>query len=112
MSVAKTIRERYGVKLDPSYLSRMERGKAEIPLRTLFALARYYDADPRDLVYLEDFSDPDPAQYLFLQPDVKAVLQSLHERLGKDHLIELLWMYFRFVNRTLDLGDDSAPAGQ
>jgi transcriptional regulator with XRE-family HTH domain len=42
MNIANEIRSLYGIKIDPSYLSRMERGLAEPPLRTLFALSRYY----------------------------------------------------------------------
>jgi transcriptional regulator with XRE-family HTH domain len=39
MTIALEIRDRYRVAIDPSYMSRMERGKAEIPLRTLVAFA-------------------------------------------------------------------------
>jgi len=43
MNIANDLRKTYNVKIDPSYLSRMERGKAEPPLRTLIALADYFD---------------------------------------------------------------------
>lgn len=42
LPVAKAVRQNYRVKIDSSYLSRMEKGKVEIPMRTLFALCNYY----------------------------------------------------------------------
>lgn len=45
MRIADQVRLRYGVKLDPSYLSRIERGQAALPLRTLFALADYFGVE-------------------------------------------------------------------
>ncbi len=42
MKLASKIRRRYGVKINASYLSKMERGEVTIPLRTLFALLDYY----------------------------------------------------------------------
>ena len=50
MKVAYFIRAEYGVKLDPSYLSRIERGKTEIPLRTLLAISHYYGIKPGALL--------------------------------------------------------------
>ena len=50
MTIAHEIRSRYNVKIDPSYLSRMERGKVEIPLRTLYALADYFKVSPGCLI--------------------------------------------------------------
>ena len=50
MAIAATIRENYGVSLDASYLSRMERGKAEIPLRTLYALCLHYEITPEEIM--------------------------------------------------------------
>lgn len=102
MAVARLIRERFGVKLDPSYLSRMERGRAEIPLRTLFALARYYGVAPADLVHLEEFQDGGPLEDVLSQPDLKSELEDLYGLLGKDQLLQLLWWYFRILRSTLE----------
>jgi transcriptional regulator with XRE-family HTH domain len=102
MAVARLIRERFGVKLDPSYLSRMERGRAEIPLRTLFALARYYGVAPADLVHLEEFQHGGPLEDVLSQPDLKSELEELYGILGKDQLLQLLWWYFRILRSTLD----------
>ena len=102
MAVAKTIRERFGVKLDPSYLSRMERGRAEIPLRTLFALARYYDVAPGDLVYIEECQGGGPLDEVLSQPDLKSELQELYDEFGRDQLLQLLWWYLRILRQTLE----------
>ena len=106
MSVAKTIRERFGVKLDASYLSRMERGKVEIPLRTLFACAKYYEVDPCDLIRSDEYSDESPVHNMFLQPDLKSAFELLYVEMGKDNLVELLWWYFRILTRSVELGYD------
>lgn len=102
MSVAREIRERFGVKLDPSYLSRMERGRAEIPLRTLFALARYYGVAPADLVHLEEFQQGGAVEELFSRPDLKTELEELYASLGRDQLLQLLWWYFRILKSTME----------
>jgi transcriptional regulator with XRE-family HTH domain len=102
MAMARVIRERFGVKLDPSYLSRMERGRAEIPLRTLFALARYYGVDPRDLVYLEDFEQGGAVANVLAQPDIKSELQWLYDQFGEEQLLQLLWWYFRILRVSLE----------
>ncbi len=107
MSVAKIIRERYGVKLDASYLSRMERGKVEIPLRTLFACAKYYEVDPCDLIRSDEYSDESPIHNMFLHPDLKSAAEDLYRELGKDSLMELLWWYFRILRRSVELGYES-----
>jgi transcriptional regulator with XRE-family HTH domain len=49
MAVAREVRQIYCVKIDSSYLSRIELGKTEIPLRTLFALADYYEVQVSEL---------------------------------------------------------------
>ena len=42
MRISYLIRRDYDIKLTPSYLSRIERGTVDVPLRTLFALADFY----------------------------------------------------------------------
>ncbi len=63
MRVAFRVRSDYGIKIDPSYLSRIERGKVEIPLRTLFALADFYDVSPGWLI------DPEVNRAVAVQVD-------------------------------------------
>lgn len=50
MRAADEVRVRYGVKLDASYLSRAERGRIALPLRTLFALADFYGVEASTLL--------------------------------------------------------------
>ena len=50
MRLALDVRNEDGIKLDPSYLSRMERGRVEIPLRTLLALADFFQVSPGWLI--------------------------------------------------------------
>ncbi len=112
MSVAREIRERFGVKLDPSYLSRMERGLAEIPRRTLFSLARYYGVAPADLVHLEEFQQGGAVEELFSRPDLKTELEELYASLGRDQLLQLLWWYFRILKSTMEVVEVQEKVGE
>ena len=85
MRVAYLIRETYGVKIDPSYLSRIERGRVELPLRTLMAFADYYDVSPAWLL------DGDPAagvpaglEYIYSSPELVNGLNELRDTVGED----------------------------
>lgn len=68
MSVALEIRDKYKVKLDKSYLSRMERGLTEIPTRTLLAFADYYDISVGQLI--------DPGLYKIEQRELEILLKN------------------------------------
>lgn len=46
LSVANVIRLKYDVRLDKTYLSRIERGRLIPPAETLRAIAHYYDIRP------------------------------------------------------------------
>ena len=83
MTIAREIRERYGVKIDPSYLSRMERGKAEIPLRTLFALADYYEVEVASLLDPSTTGDAADIEYILSDPDLVRTLTLLKLELGE-----------------------------
>ncbi len=83
MTIAREIRERYGVKIDPSYLSRMERGKAEIPLRTLFALADYYEVEVASLLDPSATGDATDIEYILSDPDLVRTLTHLKLELGE-----------------------------
>ena len=49
LQVAFEIRAGYGVKIDPSSLSKIECGKTETTMRTLFAIAGFYGTSVSDL---------------------------------------------------------------
>jgi transcriptional regulator with XRE-family HTH domain len=100
MSVASIVRRQYGVKLDPSYLSRMERGKTEIPLRTLLALADFYDVDPGFLVRGDGGEGSDPAGHLLFHPDLKQKLDQLLAGLKEDDLVEIFDEFFSVLLKT------------
>lgn len=95
ISIAEKVRAAYSVKLDRSHLSRMERGKASIPLRTLFALVDFYEADMVDVLPNphEAVSRPlDPLLERIRQaPGLGNRLTELYTRLGPDRLEEVLF---------------------
>lgn len=101
-AVAREVRSRYGVKLDPSYLSKMERGEAEIPMRTLFALAEYYEVDPRELVEMEPGSTEPLPHTIFANSKLRSELAYLNDRLGSDLMIELMAWFLHVLSRLTD----------
>lgn len=113
MSVAAVVRNRYGVKLDPSYLSRMERGKAEIPLRTLLALAHYYRVDPAYFIRSDDFPGAEPAAYLLLHPELRQQVQLLCADLGEETLADLVGDFFGTLIKSVHAFDQRSrgPGG-
>lgn len=98
MTIALEIRDRYRVAIDPSYMSRMERGKAEIPLRTLVAFARYYRVPLASLVDDGPAGELAGLEYISTDPALGQLLALFARRLGPERarrkletlLIELL----------------------
>ena len=84
MKIAFEIRAKYGVKLDPSYLSRIERGKTEIPLRTLYAISDYFDLKP---TYLMDGNQDNDRK---IDPLVESKILDLTKKIGPEKLFDLL----------------------
>ena len=94
MKIAHEIRQKYGVKLDPSYLSRIERGKTEIPLRTLFAISDYFGIKPAQLIDFSNVESSRGTEYIFMDPELVQYLSRLRDVLGEEnartHLQDLL----------------------
>jgi len=101
MNIALEIRERYGVKLDSSYLSRIERGKAEIPLRTLAAVANYFNLEPAYFLDFKNKANASGTEYIERDPGLVELLIRLRDLLGpdkaQDHLKHLLKDIFRIL---------------
>lgn len=81
--IAEEIRFKYGVKLSSNYLSRMERGDTEIPLRTLFALADYLGVHPSHLIDPNTSGNPAGVDYIFTDPELVEYLIRLKHNLGE-----------------------------
>jgi transcriptional regulator with XRE-family HTH domain len=84
----RELRERRGESLrgaakdlgvDPSYLSKVERGSKPLPERLKPRIADYYDADPEELTIAEGLVPVDIAEILLEHPEVIA---ELRERYG------------------------------
>jgi transcriptional regulator with XRE-family HTH domain len=102
LSVANEIRTLYKIKLDPSYLSRMELGKAEVPLRTLIAFADYYQIPLNDIL---KHSIPQEKlikgiNTIIGNDQVHNSLLILIDELGEEKTLELIRGY---LTRTIDL---------
>ena len=105
MSIADDIRAEYAVKLDASYLSRMELGKAQIPLRTIFALADYFKINPALLIDPDILGDMAGVDFLAQDETLLKNLIRLKEGLGdektRNHLL-------RFTSQLLEVMEDSS----
>ena len=81
--ISLEVRKKYGVKLSPNYLSRMERGQTEIPLRTLFALADYLEVHPNHLIDPYSGTHPPEIDYLFKDNELLDCIALLKIRIGE-----------------------------
>ncbi len=106
MTIAREIRETYGVKIDPSYLSRMERGKAEIPLRTLFALSDYYGVEVATVIDPSAQGDAAGIEYILADPDLVRMLTHLQMELGDQNARHHLK---RSIEQLLELSKSRKP---
>lgn len=107
MNIARDIRANYGVKIDSSYLSRIERGKTEIPLRTLFALADYFEVHPCSLLEnVSAFKKANNIDFISLDPNLVNVLIELKEKVGEQKAREYLRNH---TNSTLTMMREISP---
>ena len=102
MKIAHDIRAKYGVKLDPSYLSRIERGKTEIPLRTLLAISDYFGIKPAYLIEHSSTDSPTGTEYVFMDPQLVQLLIRLREALGEELAREHLQDTLKDILKLLD----------
>jgi transcriptional regulator with XRE-family HTH domain len=114
MNIARDIRAHYGVKIDSSYLSRIERGKTEIPLRTLFALSDYFEVHPA--YFLENvsaFKKANDIDYITLDQllvqDLKQLKETVGEKKARQHLREHMNSILGMIQELL--APPSGPSG-
>ena len=85
---AEDLRKRYGLKIDQSYLSRIESGQVDIKLKHFLAIADYLQLDVSALV--ASMVAPSGIEYLAQDPYVFRTLVKLREDLGeRDALLSL-----------------------
>jgi len=102
MTIAHEIRDLYDVKIDPSYLSRMERGKVEIPLRTLFALADYYQISAGLLIDPGIRGNATGVEFLFSDRLLMQNILRARELLGKNETAAHLRIFLGQILSILD----------
>ncbi len=107
LNAAHEIRKIHGVKIDPSYLSRMERGKAEIPLRTLNAIGLYYSISIADIIRLSlgETSETPDSSVLLRNPKMNEALGVISGKLGEKRAIELITGYLNEIARIIEEAD-------
>jgi hypothetical protein len=114
LTIAHHIRDMYSIKLDPSYLSRMELGKAEVPLRTLTALADYYQISLQEIL---KHSDPNEKilkgiSHIVENDQVHSSLLILIEELGEEKTLNLVKGYLlRIIDLVQDIEDRQKTVG-
>ncbi len=101
MTIADEIRVRYRVKLNASYLSKMERGKVAIPLKTLLALADYFSVHPG--LWIDPVPDGATEDFRFLYSNQRLMnsMLELQEIVGDDESGEMLLTYIQQLIKTL-----------
>lgn len=101
MTIADDVRTKYKVKLNPSYLSKMERGKVAIPLKTLLALADYYSVHPS--LWIDPVPDGANKELSFLFDNRKFMdsLIKLRDIAGQEECTEMLSAYVEQMIKTL-----------
>ena len=110
MNIAHNLRADYNIKIDPSYLSRIERGRVEIPLRTLFAIADFFAVAPAELIDPGAGGIPTGTEFVLKDPDISGELAALSESLGEERARAYLR---RFLEQILSmLNDVSSEAGE
>ncbi len=82
MTIADQINAKYGVSLDSSYMSRMERGKVNIPMKTLCAFADYYNVPLGHLVDPEATGAVAGTEFLFADKQLLGLAMELAHELG------------------------------
>ena len=91
MNIARDIRAKYGVKIDSSYLSRIERGKTETPLRTLFALSDYFKVHPSYLLEnVSAFKKTNSIDFIATDPPLVQDIIELKGKVGEKKVREFL----------------------
>lgn len=109
MTIADEVRAAYKVKLNPSYLSKMERGKVAIPLKTLLALADFYQVHPS--LWIDPIPDGAGKElaYLFQNPRLVELLATLRELAGEDEAVDMLATYVEQLNKSLGAPRKNRP---
>lgn len=92
---AEDLRKRYGLKIDQSYLSRIESGQVDIKLKHFLALADYLQLDISALV--ASLIAPTGIEYLARDPYVFRSLIRLREELGPDDALQTLNQFFEWM---------------
>ena len=109
MAMAYRLRTDYEIKIDPSYLSRIERGRVEIPLRTICAVAKFFEVSPAELVDPCASDAPRGVEYILEDPNIIEDLRLLREKLGeeeaKNYIRRFLLQLLGIIRRVGDNGE-------
>lgn len=101
MTIADDVRTAYKVKLNPSYLSKMERGKVAIPLKTMLALADYYKVHPSQWIDPVPEAASQESGFLFENHRLMESLLKLQDLVGQEECTEMLTTYVEQLIKTL-----------
>ena len=83
----KQLRTQYGIKIDPSYLSKIENGKVEVPLRTLMAIADYFSVDPGGLISEGEGGIPKELRGILMDEEFINNLRRLRMAVGEETIV-------------------------
>ncbi len=108
MAIHSKIAKKYNIRMKQSHYSKIERGVAAPPLRTLFAIADYFG------VSILDFFDPPEAErdsklhYILHNPPLHSLLLELEERSGPQKAAQYLKLLISMLLEMLQESNASA----
>lgn len=93
---AEDLRKRYGLRIDQSYLSRIESGQVDIKLKHLLAIADYLQLDVSSLI--ASMIAPSGIEYLSQDPYVYRALVELRDEMGEKDALLTLKRFFQWLS--------------
>ncbi len=96
------IRDGYGVKLDPSYLSKIESGKLEAPLRTLLAICDYFQVGPGWLLEPSSAGVPEGLEEILLDPEFLGAVREFRKHMGDEAVLRHLKITIQEALKLMD----------
>lgn len=102
---ANDLRKSYGIKIDQSYLSRIESGQVDLKLKHFLAIADYLELDVAQLI--ASLTAPSGVEYLGEDPYVFRSLLRLKAELGQKEALNTLHRFFELLEKY----DKKSPGG-
>ena len=112
MDIYEKISRDYNIRLKQSYYSKIERGLASPPLRTLYALADYFEIDFASLFDTQNEESQKYPQYLLQKPELIALLEQFGANMGVEKAAKYLKKIIQLLSEFSQDVDTVQPKSQ